>query len=380
MNRSDIGAGRKIAFALAITIALLALGEGIARFARVPDPRFPRGRDVFIAIGGLTLGEVDQIIDGDADLFWRFKPNLHGRPWLKPLWLDTRTNSLGLRSPEVSRPKPADHFRVLALGDSCTYGSGVPSGDTYPARLEQMLNSVYEDGVFEVVNGGCPGYTSYQGIQFLKQLGLSLEPDVVTISFGINDASPWTGASDADVHARLNPPLLSSLLKSALLRSLAAVLLRWGNDGSPAFARADAAAATSALPRASPEQFAAQLGEIVDLVRARGAQPVLIVQPLKAQVDHDLQAQLEQQFGDTPYQAMIRSVASDKHVVLCDLVKELDHKPQVFIDNCHLKAEGCQLAAAALFRVMKSAKLVPEPPTLEQRRAIRARRGASDGD
>src|SRR5262245_66655091 len=88
---------RKLAWAVLLAAALFLVLELCARIVGAPDPRFPRGRDVFVAVGGLTLEEVDQIIDGDGQLFWRLKKNLHGRPWLKPLWLDTHTNSLARR-------------------------------------------------------------------------------------------------------------------------------------------------------------------------------------------------------------------------------------------------------------------------------------------
>jgi lysophospholipase L1-like esterase len=362
--------GRRLAIALLFSAALLVVAELCARIATVPDPRFPRGRDVFIAVGGLTLDEVDQIIDGDGELFWRLKPNLHGRPWLKPLWLDTRTSSLALRSPEVSIPKPQDHFRVLSLGDSCTYGSGVVMGDTYPSQLEQMLNMVYEADVYEVVNGGCPGYSSFQGVQLFKERGTKLQPDIVTISFGINDASPWSGMSDADTYRRINPPVLKALLESALVRLVATPVMRLMHAG-PSIVRADASPPgpgdAAPAPRATPAQFHAQLTELVGLVRAAGAKPVLIV--------HPHQAQVKGEWPETQYQAEVRRVASETQTPLCDFVAALSGKPQVFIDNCHLKREGCQLVAAALFKTLKEQGLIPEPPTLAERREARSKHG-----
>src|SRR5262249_44187890 len=85
-----------------------------------------------------------------------------------------------------------------ALGDSCTYGSGVLIGDSYPNRLEARLNFARQKRVNEVLNAGCPGYTLYQGVTYLEREGLALKPDLVTIAFGFNDRNTWGSSSDSE--------------------------------------------------------------------------------------------------------------------------------------------------------------------------------------
>src|SRR2546428_2640892 len=64
------------------------------------------------------------------------------------------TNSLGLRDREL-RPRVAGVTRLLALGDSFTYGWGVAVEDAWPRVLETELTQ--RGVVVEVINGGAAG-------------------------------------------------------------------------------------------------------------------------------------------------------------------------------------------------------------------------------
>ena len=78
---------------------------------------------------------------------------------------------------EYAIPKPPSMLRIVALGDSQTYGYGVDGDATWPAQLERAL-----DGV-EVVNLGEPAYAHDQMYFALKDDGLPLEPDAVVLGF-----------------------------------------------------------------------------------------------------------------------------------------------------------------------------------------------------
>jgi hypothetical protein len=78
----------------------------------------------------------------------------------------------GLRDhPHSAPPDPV----VLALGDSMTFGEGVPAGDAYPAVLEKTLG-------IRVYNGGVPGYGSPQMLGRLERLQPVLRPDAVLVA------------------------------------------------------------------------------------------------------------------------------------------------------------------------------------------------------
>jgi lysophospholipase L1-like esterase len=98
-------------------------------------------------------------------------------------------NSLGMRGPEVTKEKPPGVFRIVCVGGSTTFGAGVPSERTYPARLQIALNELAPAGLrYEVLNCGVPGYTSVESLIQLELRLLELSPDVVLSYDAINDA------------------------------------------------------------------------------------------------------------------------------------------------------------------------------------------------
>jgi len=93
----------------------------------------------------------------------------------------------GIRSPAHSVEKPEGVFRILLLGCSTTFGWGVEDHETLPARLEHHLRAAGYSSV-EVINGGQPGYTSYQGRRFFKEVAAAYQPDLVMIGYVIQDS------------------------------------------------------------------------------------------------------------------------------------------------------------------------------------------------
>lgn len=85
-------------------------------------------------------------------------------------------------------------FRVLALGDSHTYGAGVSEEASYPWQLQQALDT-QAPGAFVVINKGVPGFNTSMLRKRLPELVRRYDPDMVVLWVGINDS--WNG-TDAD--------------------------------------------------------------------------------------------------------------------------------------------------------------------------------------
>jgi lysophospholipase L1-like esterase len=80
--------------------------------------------------------------------------------------------------------------RVLALGDSNTYGLYLQAAESWPAQLERLWNSEHQTAPIEVLNLGYPATNSFRVLDNLPALLDKLSPDVVLIMVGFNDF--WT--------------------------------------------------------------------------------------------------------------------------------------------------------------------------------------------
>jgi len=86
---------------------------------------------------------------------------------------------------QTAIPKPPQELRkILALGDSLTAGLGVNPEESYPAKLQTLLQ---ENGyAYEVVNAWASWDTS-DGLRERASLYLAEKPDLVLIVIGGND-------------------------------------------------------------------------------------------------------------------------------------------------------------------------------------------------
>ena len=134
----------------------------------------------------------------DPLLSWRLRPGgwLPGRV--------ARINSQGLVGAEFSWKKPADTFRILALGDSVTYGlyaCGIGifcRRAPYPSALENLLKEGTASDRFEVLDAGVYGYTTLQGLRYYRVYLTGLDEDLVALMFGWNDHGAMRGSEPGD--------------------------------------------------------------------------------------------------------------------------------------------------------------------------------------
>src|SRR5690606_40298619 len=96
------------------------------------------------------------------------------------------TGAHGERAPGWDAARAAAGVRVLALGDSCTFGRGVPDEATWPARLEARLRAAGRDAA--VFNAGVEGYDTAQELEVLRRRAPLVRPTAVVVAWLANDA------------------------------------------------------------------------------------------------------------------------------------------------------------------------------------------------
>ncbi len=310
---------------------VLALGEIALRLFSPPEPsiRFQQRQENSRRIQRLDIASV---IENDPELFWRLAPGRRmseDEGWARGVI----SNRQSLREDhEIPRPKPAGETRILFLGDSCTFGTGLLHHQGYVDRVEQRLDARH-GGAVECVNAGVPGYTLFQGWRFLETRGFDLEPDLVALTFGWNDRSEWDGLGDLKHFEALSaarPP----------------ASLRWSRIAARAFSALATRRAPEAIaggrPRVLPEEFRSLLGEIHAGARRRGVDLLLLVWPGRFNVDP------EPSGARTAYQMALYRYGSRElrfgpedgsgHLDLVALVQDLRarHTPdELFLDHVH---------------------------------------------
>lgn len=77
-------------------------------------------------------------------------------------------------------PRRPQETRILVIGDSVSFGTGLEQGQDWPAQLEKFLRAQGVDAT--VMNGGTPGYTVLQMFSMLKYYDRRLKFDLVIVN------------------------------------------------------------------------------------------------------------------------------------------------------------------------------------------------------
>lgn len=122
-----------------------------------------------------------------------FKPNSSFRliaPKNDEYNVGIRINNYGFRGEDVTIKKKPGVKRILAMGDSFTFGVGAEENETIPYLIEKYLKE--QDKNVEVINAGIGGSSPLSNYMKARDEYLEFEPDLVIYFFDFSDlADDW---------------------------------------------------------------------------------------------------------------------------------------------------------------------------------------------
>ncbi len=300
------------------------------------------------------------ILAPDQKLIWRNRPNLHRRylnlfspvgkledrlsilrsfiPTIpaslkaSSTW-QVKLNSEGYRNAEIGAANE-NSFRLVCLGDSWTFGMGVNDDETYPKRLESLLKAQFPDSSVEVWNRGVLAYSSFQGLELLRDKISAWKPNMVVIGFAMND-SKVAGYRDKDFvtyyakHSGVKQWLESAFEKSAIYNMLKyfALVLKYQPVSIAEHMKAEIKSADADFnelepwTRVSPADYEKNISEMIRLAIEHGADVVLLYNEF---------------WEDSPYKAALESISKRRQVPIIDtsvLVREAREKMEAELER-----------------------------------------------
>ncbi len=196
---------RKVLFSLFVVIVFVITVEVACRIfapAVESSTRNVGSRKFVEWLSELSISDKEQVplYKPDADLLWVLTPNrvfqgenYHRSPDAESQPITITINKDGYRGPLAgsTHQSSSDNCRrILCLGDSNFFGYPLDDANTFPATLQRVLNHDDQHSEWEVVNGGVPGYTSFQGRRLFEAKFKDLKFDWLFVSFLNNDAWP----------------------------------------------------------------------------------------------------------------------------------------------------------------------------------------------
>lgn len=129
-------------------------------------------------------------------LYWRLEKNFPYKLIYPPTSffqtkeniVEAKINSLGFRGNEFKKDKKINTIRIAFIGDSFTFGWGLPDGQTYPEKVCTELQKHLPSIDFECLNFGMFGYNIFNSYNVLKDFVIDYSPDLIVFGLTINDA------------------------------------------------------------------------------------------------------------------------------------------------------------------------------------------------
>ncbi|MGB0715694.1 MAG: SGNH/GDSL hydrolase family protein [Phycisphaerae bacterium] len=279
-----------------------------------------------------------------------------------------RTNSMGHRGPELMANTPANHKRIVVLGDSIAFGLYLAESETYTSQLTDLSAMHCPDTSIEWINVSVRGYSPFQQLDMLREQFEMLQPDMVIQTICLNDINfKFTlvtyGGLMTYVAERHDPSVFEVLGTYRVLKRLAARFI------APSPEALEAEADRYSLDRLIEEPESEDMRnawdvtrknllETVAFARERNVPIAMVVFPIARQIGSPVEA-------DRTPQARLRSLCNETGTPMLDLLPgyealaERKAVPGIFLlpDTIHPTAEAMRESAVLTFAFLRETLL-----------------------
>lgn len=347
--------------AISIIVFAVIIFIGIEVVSQVRS-HFRRGQSVFNAI----VAETRYVVDPASGLKV-LRPNRV----FKGSEAIFRTNSLGLRSAEISVHRSPGSLRLAIVGASTVMGAYAKDNDkTFSAFLEKKLRAEWDNGAVEVINAGIGGYTLNDERMMLERIIAPLTPDMVLVYPGFNDFSDYCAPQEnsSPTFSRKGLPELKvpSWLLSTDLVLKNTVFLRQKPESSVSYKN---------VRTVDLEPYRKRLTALVDSAKKLGV-PVILITNARA-YQRDQQRAEQSRLAESAryinpcfdveglhdlydmHNVAISKEAERAGVALLLLGEKMVGGKRYFSDSTHFSEQGEELAATIILEFIKNQSLIP---------------------
>lgn len=279
-------------------------------------------------------------------------------------------DSRGMRGADWRPTYAENEYRVLAVGDSSTFGKGVLERDSWPRQFERVLRDSLGQAIdVHVANAGVNGYAGSQYLEVLRRNAPEIKPQLVVMAFSLNDFpnvvervdnAVWH--SQENLRAKVPADVRDALGRFALFRWMRSTYYEINRERD--WQRAEELAGEVSMSSPHQEKRFARAKErmsgVVEEARKIGAHVLIVLLPYESQVY--LEA-----FEKSPVERL-RALCDELGVPFLELVedfravaRESQDPPRLFLrgDRYHPTAEGYRIVAEGVFRAVRSQGWLP---------------------
>lgn len=330
---------------LAASVFSLLVLEAFLRITNLP-----RARCEFVSVD-FDRGNFEY----DARLFWRLGPTVAGEP----------SNAQGMRGFWPEQAKQPNEYRIVCVGDSCTFGTGVTCNETYGMQLAGELGRVLPGKVVRCILLALPGYSTYQSRVLIERHAADLHADLVVFYTGAwNDYLPALRWPDAEWGRRLLGQQAGwriGQLCGSVLDAIAP------GDDPAAMMAAFAIGGAADVRRVPRDSYLDNLSSMIRHVRSQQAAVMVVIPPMPEPTRRRFPIAGE-------YREATQQIAAQCGVPICDVEPEFHRleaalparlraagkQPSpMFSDEIHPSAFGHRLLARVLTQRLLQVGVLP---------------------